>query len=567
MSNSEPKRINTRVNDREVSYSDALLRYPHTGKIIRCTDRGFGFLSYGNKEIFIHVSGYVGSYIRTLEGLEGKYCAFVIGGNPTSYKMKKTTWENEVVQWMLLESLSPNLTPEQFARGREKILSENEDKLYLMLSASWYIDLWKKSNKKHPQAVLRPDPFLDKLIKNKLNNSEELEEVVYLLSVLVNSPWYIINKEEQRRICNYFFQLERFSLNLFLTNKSFQDMKGYVDVWPLLGKSFEEMIKKAKVVAIDLEANKKHIFQYGWKNANSIDYFSDQNGISKDQLKITAKKSLCKLDNPYIVGHNLINWDIPILIKNELSFFNNTDKWDTLISSWIIEPWKESHALIVKKNGHRADADADASYHLFEKHVRLFSDCEENVDYDLLSFLKKIHKTPKILGKVKKVNKIEKRVYPSDFQANRTDVNILPKKYLYKAFWQRNCQLKLFSNDEKLLNPILTPTFCKDVANEFGDIFSIALSLVVSDAYHNGVEVRLSSLPPWLLSKKLEDRLLNDFKQVEEKISEESKCLYLAEDLFKLNSDKLKEELNNKKIDSFYWPEILLVWQKIKNKK
>ena len=89
-----------------------LLRYPFVGDLVRCTDRGFGFLRHARGESMAHIRENVGHALQPMQGLEGKYCAFAIGGSPSRYTQQKPDWDRAVVQWILLDEIAPALTPE-----------------------------------------------------------------------------------------------------------------------------------------------------------------------------------------------------------------------------------------------------------------------------------------------------------------------------------------------------------------------------------------------------------------------------------------------------------------------
>ena len=104
---------------KDIDIHTAFLRYPFCGEISRCTDRGFGFVSGSAGEEFIHLRDHSGRRLDTMEGLEGRPCAYIVGGHPFRHSEGKTGWDCSVVEWLLLDDDDdPPLTPQKYKKER-----------------------------------------------------------------------------------------------------------------------------------------------------------------------------------------------------------------------------------------------------------------------------------------------------------------------------------------------------------------------------------------------------------------------------------------------------------------
>ena len=109
----------------------AFLRYPFCGEISRCTDRGFGFVIGSTGEEFIHLRDHSGRHLDTMEGLEGRPCAYIVGGHPFGHSEGKSGWDRSVVQWRILDDVAPPFTPQTYKEKRvEALLALDMERLY-----------------------------------------------------------------------------------------------------------------------------------------------------------------------------------------------------------------------------------------------------------------------------------------------------------------------------------------------------------------------------------------------------------------------------------------------------
>jgi len=182
-------------------------------------------------------------------------------------------------------------------------------------------------------------------------------------------------------VCRKFFQPADWRPSVFFSEKPLESCRGYRKIWPFCGKALIPHIRKAKTVAIDLEvtddveSDKKSILEFGWKNAAGTGRCKNTKGLNFSELSEAAEECLSGQTAPCIVGHNLLDWDLKILQEHEVAFPESSSLWDTLIASWLLKPWCDSHALVVHVGAHQADADAEACYVLFETQSTQLAPC------------------------------------------------------------------------------------------------------------------------------------------------------------------------------------------------
>ena len=548
---------------RETQWDWILTLYPYCGTIYRCTDKGYGFLrKYSSVrrhavEEWFHISDHAEKHLDTLEGLEGKICAFMIGGHPGRYRTEKPNWNKSIVQWRLLDDIAPSITPEQYHAEREMaLICLGREKLEFLLAADWFVEWWRKKAKKSPQAILIADPLLDITVERVLTNANGVEELISLLAAVCKSPWYCIDETWYQEICERFFKPAELPSHFFVSRTCISACKGYTDIQPWCGDKLNSYIQQAAMVAIDLESDGKSIRQFGWKNAYGSGKFIGDPHLNSIQLDESAEKCFCEQFSPAIAGHNLIAWDLPILKQNNFQFPNASSFWDTLVASWILEPWRDSHALVVGTGAHDAEVDAVVCFELFEKQIKRLSTCLKGMEYDIHALVDRLFDNSALLSEV------EDRDYPDNLQSALDADTLYPSSLAREFAWQKGCHLRFFAPENMLSDPLLSPSVCRRVAVEDGGLYAKAVAIIVSDAERNGVDVRFSFLPLWLVDERLQSALkaAQDIFEVGEVI-EEGKTVYLAEDLFNLDDAEVNRLLNEKRFLIWDRGEVAVAWQ------
>lgn len=551
------------LEGREDQWNRVLTLYPYCGTIYRCTDKGYGFLrKYSSVrrhavEEWFHISDHADKHLDTLEGLEGKICAFMIGGHPGRYKAEKPNWSKSIVQWRLLDDIAPSITPDQYNAERERaLLALDRKKIEFLLSADWFVEFWKKKAKKSPQAILIADSLLDKTVEGVLTNSSGVEELITLLAAVCKSPWYCIEEKGRQKICERFFKPAELPPLFFVSKACIAACNGYADIQPWCGDKLNSYIQQASMVAIDLESDGKSIRQFGWKNAYGSGKFIGDPHLNSIQLDESAEKCFCEQFSPAIAGHNLIAWDLPILKQNNFQFPNASSFWDTLVASWILEPWRYSHALVVGTGAHDAEVDAVVCFELFEKQIKRLSTCLKGMEYDIHALVDRLFDNSALLSEV------EDRDYPDNLQSALDADTLYPSSMAREFAWQKGCHLRSFAPENILSDPLLSPSVCRKVAIEDDGLYAKVVAIIVSDAERNGVDVRLSFLPLWLVGERLRSALkaAHDIFEGGE-VNEEGKTVYLAEDLFKLDDAEVHRLFNEKKFSIWGRSEVAVAWQ------
>jgi len=491
------------LEGREDQWNRALTLYPYCGTIDRCTDKGYGFLTKDSlgkgpavKEWF-HISGHDGRHLDTLEGLEGKICAYMIGGHPDRYKNEKPNWNKTIVRWRLLDDIAPLITPEEFNAERQRaLLALGWKSLEFLLAADWFIELWKKKAKKFPQAILIADSLLDTTIEEVLTKSCGVEKLINILAAVCKSPWYCVDETDRKKICERFFKPAELPPHRFISKTSILDCKGYTDIQPWCGDELSLYIRRASMVAVDLESNEKSIFQFGWKNVYGSGRLIGDPILTLNNLNDASEKCFFGQFAPAIAGHNSIAWDLPILKQNNFSFPSASSFWDTLIASWILEPWRNSHALVVGTGAHDAEVDAVACFELFEKQTKKLSTCLKGMEYDIHALV------DRFFDNTVSLSEVAGRAYPDNLQTKLDSDTLYPSCMAREFAWQKGCHLRFFAPENMLSDPLLSPSVCRKVAIEDYGLYAKIVAIIVSDAERNGVDVRLSFLPLWLVGER-----------------------------------------------------------------
>ena len=429
-----------------------ILRHPYCGQIVECTNRGFGLLHSPMGKKMIHIRDHFGQRLNTMKGLEGRYCSFVIGGHPYRYLKEKIDWNESVVQWHLFDENDDVFDPDSYEEKRTNMLmSLDKKELLSFLAAKWYVKLWKQKVGTYPKAPLVADKYLDGIIKNYLASSNGLEDLIRLFDTICNSPWYKIRSSEWETICKRFFHPKDWPLHVFLTKGTQMSYIKESIVGLFYGDILRDYIQKARIIAIDLESNKESIFQIGWKNAKGTEIRSNQQGLSKQELDNAINDCLLGQNSPCIVGHNLLLWDLLILQDHGIKFPKASEFWDTLIASWILEPWRDFHALIVNERAHHADVDAEACYTLFEEQINRFSCCLNGTSCDIRLLIDKLYNDPHLLSEVKG------RKYPKAQHKASSPGIIYPLSRIHEVAWHEGCHIELVAPENRLADPILYP--------------------------------------------------------------------------------------------------------------
>jgi len=492
-----------------------------------------------------------------MEGLEGKLCAYVIGGHPIRYQKRKQGWNRRVVEWLLLDEVDfPELAKDYKERRSKALSALDKRRLDSVLSAKWYVELWHKKTGGEPQAALEADPLLDSNLCQRLSSADDAEELVHLLASICESPWYATLDSDRAAVYKRFFQPSDWHPSVFVVHKPLKSCTGYATVEPLCGGTLEACVRKAQTIAVDLESDGEAIFEFGWRNAHGTGVRRAQNGLGREELIEAVDECLFGQTEPCIVGHNLLAWDWPILQKHVLPFPESLALWDTLVISWILEPWRDLHALVVGEGAHRADADAAACYDLFERQVALLGSYLDGKLFETSTLVERLYEDPQLFSEIKE------RDYPNDLSETLSGATVFPSCRARDFAWQKGCRLQLLAQENRLADPVLIPDHCRAIAEKEPSISAKAVTAVVTDARSKNVHVHLSDLPGWLVDDRLKASLREVHEGNDTNEADDLVVIYLAEDLFRLSEDDISRRFADGTLMVSHPEDVAAIWQK-----
>jgi len=274
----------------------------------------------------------------------------------------------------------------------------------------------------------------------------------------------------------------------------------------LEGKKYNQLLKdcaeltqeqalevcRGMALALDLEANEKSIGQVGWVFGTEK-FSAEKREEVQDLLKILRVR-LSEAD--LIVGHNILDWDMPILANHGCKVPAKTPVWDTLLISFLLEPWKASHAL---GGAHTALDDAQECRELFLKQVETIG-------------------TDKVLGVLREVQgkgnaafyravchqipRFKAPDLPEWFDADWKRIAV-PEAWLDDIIWRKNVAVGESSGflDFSLLDELEQNETPK----------TIVLATVMRGAKEADVILHEDLIPLWMKGDKEKNDAVNDF--------------------------------------------------------
>ena len=254
-------------------------------------------------------------------------------------------------------------------------------------------------------------------------------------------------------------------------------------------------------LAIDIESDDEKLWEIGtatWKTKSLLLSRNDAPGRLQDATQILAQEIG---RSKVVIGHNILEWDWPILSRL-LPERNNLIFWDTLLVALMLDPWKASHAL---GGSHHADEDAQDAFRLFESQIERIGG-----DIGLRLLSGKIQSTSvlmKALGELLQTVAWTPPSFPVDFVTHRKTWSpsrtlIVHQRWIERFDWvsgvvivsaddQASLGVEHLAIDGKFLNGAMQ-------AELDADPFAIALTGVLRKAAASDIAVRLSMLPLWL---------------------------------------------------------------------
>lgn len=508
----------------------------------------------------LHVKECQGKRPEDMVELSGASVAFVVGGSPFRYHQQRPHWDSSGISWCPLSDIDANLSIEEFRSKRTEAFTHlDRDGLRRILNAGWYTDKWKNNGVSSPKAILRPDDILIDSVTRHLAESRNLSELLTLLHCIGTSPWFLVEGMEWGSVLAKFVTPELWPARVFRTTGLAEECHVNARVWNDFGHVLLPYIQRASAVAIDIEANESIVWQFGWKSISSTGLVdaraNGQDQLNDGELLTAFGTSIAGIDTPCIVGHNILNWDVPVLARHHVRLPAHSNTWDTLLIDWLLEPWKPTHALIVAQNAHRADADAAAAFDHFIAQSARLAPCITDDVLDTHEVVKTLLEDPSLLDHV------VERSYPATLRSTCAGRVLLPMDRLADTDWQRSCHVEYFDPVNRAKDPILDPGICRTLAERRDDLSIKLIAVIVTNAAANAVEVRLSMLPRWLVDGSFRSELqaihtASNYPQT----AVYDVTVYCAEDIFALQQDERDALFTVSPIELLHPGAVQLAW-------
>jgi len=505
------------------TFDELFAKYPYVGIFEEWnSERGFGKLRWiGSHRLFVHISHRDGPRSRGLQ-LKGRKCLFALGF------IRRRAIQIAVISWLTDDHVIGKFDKYLAAR-KSAVASWPHGSLAVAIKASWYVDdIWKGDP---PQKRLPQDLILLDEVERRLLNPIDPNEYLTLLHAKVQSPFFSLSEGERRNELRAgLAHLAKAHSDIF-RKCSTDQLSSFLSSIPLdcaeVIRPVAQTVFSRLAVALDVESDGENLFQVGY--------------AQEDQARLTMvrEKSIVSASNAagavasvvraqWMVGHNVLSWDLPILkqcfeaqsstcrvlkslsdLKAYRNRYNNPFSrdyaiWDTLIFSTLLEPWKSSHALTTSITAHRADSDALATRKLFQEQV-------DTIPLDYSALIAEPTKfSPALLLDycAAALPRINARHYPKapSFLDDITDTTsqtamvILPEMLLSHCGWVPGvsyCWPEGYANHHHF--SLSAQKFADALATTASvSVFSKLLLHLLRDAEANNVQVLVDMLPPWL---------------------------------------------------------------------
>lgn len=351
------------------------------------------------------------------------------------------------------------------------------DKFSSKISKSKTIELWLKNGTKIPSLKTITSTFssLDNKVKSKVLDQLEIEDVITILNGNSNDA-----KEFADQII---FKIESYIKN----NISF--------------------------LAFDLEV-RDELSEIGYISETTNHFYELSSDDEKDKLEILSLIMLLN-KTALIIGHNILNFDLPILKKNYV-IPDEGKVWDTMIVEFLLSPSIASAALNTE---HTALADSEKSFSLFLNQFLRIAILPEHELNNILTVLPtSIHNQIKVINNLTKEleqvlteeleehkNQFFQTKKPNTFielvseKINELEVEkviIKSPTFLHNDF--TNLKDVCFLGEEtNYLNTIIDEEKINNTLTE-NDFVSVSLKRFISKHKQNNTIARYSELSPYL---------------------------------------------------------------------
>ncbi|MFQ5356474.1 MAG: hypothetical protein ACE5DY_08335, partial [Mariprofundaceae bacterium] len=245
----------------------------------------------------------------------------------------------------------------------------------------------------------------------------------------------------------------------------------------LLSQITQENLFNDVALVFDLETSKTSIREVGYCIGSE-----EKEGDVKLLPDLENAVSTAKV----LVGHNVLNWDLPILREHQGMIPDEKPVWDTLLISFLLEPWKTSHAL---GGAHTALSDAKMCKALFTQQVATIGANEvvgamrESHGEGNASFYRAL---------CSRLPLFDAKPLPK-WARNAGKLNTLPDGWIKELHWCPD----VLAGDSAFIWKV-TPEWLDDRAGSENDPWVIVLLNVLGRALRANVSIHKELLPLWM---------------------------------------------------------------------
>lgn len=427
--------------------------------------------------------------------LVGKMCVFhAIGA-----ESKANVDRGQVVHWVLEDDIDGPL--DRYAEDRKnEIEGWRSVELAEALRAEWYL------NRHKARGVIRrleADLVLLERVAQALRNPEGPNAFMLLLQTKAVSPYFCLDEAQQKQVVRKGLETLKNELAPQLLKASPRALKALQDRLPAgmhldLESTFRDAIE-SRAIAVDIEANPDEIFQIGIASRQGDRMLYDTRD-SATTLPAALRELERLAAEHWLVGHNIVAWDLPVLRAHGFHPSSEPVTWDTLLCSWMLAPWSGRHALTTSKQAHNAAKDASAAFVKFVSQLRA-------LDAEQVRRLARLetHEGSPLDFVAQRLAQVPPRQLPDPpafLSANLIGSDqrfVVPKSRLRDCFWVPHVSYAWPEGYESPADaPLLPSEFNEQRGNPRADLHRRVIASVVEYATASGIVVLRRMIPPWL---------------------------------------------------------------------
>lgn len=358
-------------------------------------------------------------------------------------------WENEILSnygWLktqeIIDKIYNEQGPSEFTKSTYLYLIKEGWEINNKEEKNNVINFLKRYNQIFPTIKIEASNFISKvnslyleLFENKIIDDIPIEVAI---SYLENLSTEIERVEFINKLPN------NIALSLY---KSLPDLNKYFQKY--IYDKIEIEFKNNNFLFFDLESDGNKINEFAFRIGTECISHKDYTNINEGIIELISNINSTSL----VIGQNIKEFDLPILIKNGASLKNELI-WDTLEFEMLLNPERNSYGL---KTTHNAIEDTEITYHLFINQVariilseELYNICKNILESEIIEKINIVKENP--LWDLIDFDYFEKK--SNDYFRPQPSNNIIPDK----SFKQLTENLK--ENGKKI---IIAPEFLWEI--------------------------------------------------------------------------------------------------------